>query len=171
MTRSNRILNRALILLVGVVAIAAGLALELPTFSPRLGLQTPKLAVPSDDVLWIVFAACVAVVVLSLLWMFTRGRGRTSELLVLGDPNGSITVDARVAGDLIADGLADHRDIASVGSGSYRMRGQRVLSLRVVIRPSADLPGVIRDVAQKIDELDVVLERRFPVLLQVVAGR
>jgi hypothetical protein len=164
------VLNRLLIALVGLVAIVTGLALEVPNFAPTLAIDAPHPAAPDHTVLWIALGACVVIVVLALLWMFTRGRGRTSDLLSVTDDHGSITVDTRVAADLVADALSDNRDIVSVGSGAYRMRGQEVLSLRVVARKGADLPTLIDSVGWAIDELDGVLERRVPVLLQVVSG-
>jgi hypothetical protein len=167
MTRSNRILNRLWIALVGLVAIATGVVLAAPRF---IGKGNLDIATPTTETLWIALAACVVIIVLALVWILSRGRGRASEVIELKDDAGSITIDARVAADLIADALHDNRDIVSVGSGSYRMRGSRVLSLRVVARKGANLPALIGAVGGAVDELDVVLERRIPVLLQVVSG-
>ena len=44
MTRSNRVLNRVLILLVGLVAIVAGIVLEVPNFAPILSLTVDEVA-------------------------------------------------------------------------------------------------------------------------------
>jgi hypothetical protein len=171
MTRSNRIANRTLILLVGIVAIATGLALGIPRFGSALSISLPKFSAPTPTALGIALGACVVVVGLAVAWIVTRGRGRTARLLSVPNSHGSITIDSRVAADLIADALAGNRDIVSVGSGSYSMRRQSVLSLRVVTRKGVDLPELIQSVGHAVDELDGVLERRVPVLLQIVSGR
>jgi hypothetical protein len=169
MTRSNRVLNRILILLVGVVAIVTGLAVALPAFAVNLGVSVPKFTAPHSDQLWISLGACLVIIVLSLIWIFTRGRGRTSVLLARTDDQGSITIDVHVAADLVAEALSDNRDVASVGSGAYLMRNERVLSLRLVTKRGADLPALISAVNEVIGEFDSLIESRIPVLLQVVS--
>lgn len=166
MTRSNRVLNRILIFLVGLVAIATGLVLELSA----LGIDEPAVATPTNAALWIALSACVIVIVLCLLWITTRGRGRTSQLLTLTDETGTITIDTRVAADLLTDALHGNPDVRSVGSGSWRMRGTTVLSLRLVTSRRTNLPTLIESVGRAVDDLDGALERRVPVLLQIVSG-
>jgi hypothetical protein len=165
-TRSNRILNRLLILQVGIVAIGVGGALELPV----LRIQPLTNWAPTTATLWACLVACLIIIVLSVLWIATRGRGRTSELLTLVDDTGSVTIDTRVAADLLADTLNDNPHVLSVGSGSYRVRGTTVLSLRVITSTGADLPALISSVGRAVEELDDVLERRVPVLLHLVSG-
>jgi hypothetical protein len=166
MTRSNRVVNRALLILVGLVATLFGLALVAPT----LGMQLPEIAAPTTPFLWWVAGGCLAVVILSLLWIVSRGRGRIPTIIQQSDASGSTTVDVRVTADLISEALADSPDILSVGAGAYRMRGSRVLSLRVDVRRGADLARVVGRVGTTIEALDGALETRIPVLLQVVSG-
>jgi hypothetical protein len=170
-TRSNRIGNRIIILLAGLVSVAVGVALALPRFGSYLTITAPTLSAPQPAALWIGLGACVGVIILSLLWMLTRGRGRTGTLLNQSDQAGSTTIDVHVAADLLSDALAGSRDVASIGSGAYRMRGQTMLSLRLVARNGAHLPTLIQSASNAVDELDEVLERRIPVLLHIVSER
>jgi hypothetical protein len=170
MTRSNRPLNRILLALVGLLLIAAGGYVIARAIG--VDLPAPPTVTAGGDAtgLWIAVAIAVVIIVLALAWAFTRGRGRISRLLVLPDVAGSITVDARVPGDLVADALDGNPGVVSVSSSGFRVRGSSVLSLRVTARRGADLASVIRAVDAAVGELDGVLEQRFPVLLQVVSG-
>jgi hypothetical protein len=149
MTRSNR----------GAYVLAPAASIDLPT----LGALAP-----TD--LWIAISAAVVLIVLAIAWIVTRGRGRISHLLVLSGENGTLTLETRVVADLIADALSGNADVVAVGSGGYRMRGSSVLSLRLTARRGADLATIIRSVGTAVDDLDIVLEQRIPVLLQVASG-
>ena len=76
----------------------------MPNFAPILSLTVPKLDAPDSAALWIGLGVCVVIILLALLWILTRGRGRTSDLITLTDDHGSITVDTRVAADLVTTG-------------------------------------------------------------------
>ncbi len=169
MTRSNRVGNRLIILLVGLVSIGVGVALELPRFGSTLSLAAPTAITLASSTLWIALAVCVGVIVLSVIWIVTRGRGRTAHLVAVTDTTGSTTIDARVVADLLSDALTGNRAVASIGSGAWRMRRQTVLSIRLVARKGAHVPDLIRSVGTAVEELDVVLERRIPILLQIVS--
>lgn len=166
MTRSNRFINRFLIGLIGLVLIAAGGYV----LARAAHVVLPSLPTPSVTALWVAAATSVVLILLALAWVFTRGHGRISHLLVLTDPEGSITVDTRVAADLIADALAGNPDVVSVSSTGFRVRRSSVLSLRVTARRGADLATVIRTIGVAVSQLDDVLEQQFPVLLQVTAS-
>jgi hypothetical protein len=166
MTRSNRFINRFIIGLLGLLLIAAGGYV----LARATGVVLPAVPQPSLTALWVAAATSAVLIVLSLAWILTRGRGRISHLLVLDETDGSITVDTRVAADLVADALAGNPDVVAVSSTGFRVRRSSVLSLRVTARRGADLATVIRAVGEAVSQLDDVLEQQFPVLLQVSAG-
>ncbi|NEM91623.1 hypothetical protein [Galbitalea soli] len=170
MTRSNRVVNRIILFVVGLTALAGGAVLLLPLLGRAAPLRLPAPDTLAPATLAIVSVATAIVVVLSVAWIVTRGRGRTSQLLVVPGEAGVLTLDSRVAADLVADALAHNADVVSVGSAGFRMRGRTVLSLRVVARRAADLSSLVAAVSEAIGALDAILDTRLPVLLQVVPG-
>ena len=165
MTRSNRIMNRLILLVLGLVMIAAAAYV---VGARPLGL--PDIPKPSVAALWAIVGGAVVVIVLSLIWIFSRGRGRIRHLIEAQSPDGSVTIDAHLVADLVGDALADQPDVVGVSSTGFRMRGRSVLSLRVTARRGADLARVIREVDTAVDQLDGVLEQQLPILLQVTGA-
>ncbi len=159
-------MNRILLAVVGLSMIAAGGYV----LARAMGVGLPGIPRPDDATLWIALAAAALLVALCLAWVLTRGRGRISRLLVVVDHGGTTVIETTVAADLMADALAADPDIVTVSSTGFRMRGSSVLSIRVTARRGADLAAVIRTVGATVENLDGVLEQRFPVLLQVASG-
>jgi len=165
MTRSNRIVNRLILLVLGLVLIAAAAYVA---GGRALGL--PRIPNPSVGVLWAIVGGAVVVIVLSLVWILSRGRGRIRHLIEDESSDGSLTIDAHLVADLVGDALADQPDVTAVSSTGFRMRGRSVLSLRVTVRRGADLARVIRAVDTAVAQLDGVLEQQLPILLQVTGA-
>lgn len=171
MTRSNRGLNRFILALVGLVLIAVAAWVANRAY-PVIDL--PAVPVPDRTVLWIISAAALALVLLSLAWIVTRGRGRTSAVLTATDDSGTVSIDARVAADLIAQDLEALADVVSVSSTAFRSTGRKrsgvALELRVVARRHADLRHLVDTVTRSVESFDEALETRIPVLLHVATG-
>ena len=171
MTRSNRTLNRLLLALVGLLFIAVAAWVANRGYPV---LDVPAVPVPEDDALWIVAASALVVVILSLVWIFTRGRGRASAVITATDETGTVSIDARVAADLISHDLAALADVVSVSSTAFRTTGSATsaiaLELRVVARRSADLRHLVDTVTRSVEQFDEVIESRIPVLLHVATG-
>jgi len=165
MTRSNRIANRLILLVLGLVLIAAAAYVA---GGPALGL--PRIPTPSVGALWAIVGGAVVVIVLSLAWILSRSRGRIRHLIEDESPDGALTIDAHLVADLVGDALADQPDVTAVSSTGFRMRGRPVLSLRVTVRRGADLARVIRAVDTAVAQLDGVLEQQLPILLQVTGA-
>ena len=161
MTRSNRPLNRLILALVGLVLITAAAAIWL--------LEPATLTITATG-LWITAAALLVVVILSALWIFSRGRGQVRTLIRRPDEVGAASIEARVVADLIADDLARVPDVVAVTAAAFRVRGEVALELRVTTRGAADIRLVVDSVERAITELDDVLETRIPVLLHVASG-
>jgi len=170
MTRSNRLLNRVILALVGLVLIVAA-AWVANRYYPVIDIS--PISAPSGRNLWIVAGIALGVVILSLAWILTRGRGRTGAIVTATDDTGSVSIDARVAADLISHDLAALADVVSVSSTAFRTGARSTptaLELRVVTRRSADLPTVITTVTRSVEQFDTALETRLPVLLHVASG-
>ncbi|MBK4348209.1 hypothetical protein [Lacisediminihabitans changchengi] len=165
MTRSNRILNRVILAVLGLVLIAAAAYV-----AGGSGLGLPNIPKPSVGVLWAIVGGAVVVIVLSLIWILSRGRGRIRHLIEAESADGSVTIDALLVADLVGDALADQPDVVAVSSTGFRMRRRSVLSLRVTARRGADLARVIRAVDTAVEQLDGVLEQQLPVLLHVTGA-
>jgi hypothetical protein len=170
MTRSNRLLNRIILALVGLSLIAVAVWVA-NRYYPVVDID--PLSAPTGRNLWIVAGIALGMAILSLVWILTRGRGRTSSIVTATDDTGSVSIDARVAADLIAHDLAALAEVVSVSSTAFRTGARSTpaaLELRVVTRRSADLPTVVRTVTTSVEQFDAALETRLPVLLHVASG-
>lgn len=167
MTRSNRVLNRLGLAVVGLLflAVAAWIGNRYLEFVPAFDLE-----VPDATGLWIIAAACAVAIVLAIAWIVTRGRGRARTLLTATDDEGHGSIEARVAADLISEDLARVADIVDVTARAFRVRDQTVLELVVTTRRAADVRLVIDSVGRAVAALDGVLATRIPVLLHVASG-
>lgn len=171
MTRSNRGLNRVILALVGLVFIAIAAWVVNRAYPV---IEVPALPVPDATASWIIAASALVVVLLSLAWIATRGRGRTHAVLTATDGTGTVSIDARVAADLIAQDLAALADVVSVSSSAFLTTGRKrsgiALELRVVARRHADLRHLVDTVTRSVESFDEALETRIPVLLHVATG-
>ena len=171
MTRSNRGLNRIILALVGLVFIALAAWVANRAYPV---IELPAVPDPDTTVLWIIAASALVIVLLSLGWIISRGRGRTSAVLTASDDTGTVAIDARVAADLIAQDLEALADVVSVSSTAFRTTGRAqsgvALELRVVARRHADLRHLVDTVTRSVESFDEALETRIPVLLHVATG-
>ena len=167
MTRSNRLLNRGILVLVALVLLAGAAWVA----NRELGLVAiDRVAELGAPVLWVVASSCLVLIVLAIGWIVTRGGGHTRTLAVMSDDDGAGAVEARVAADLVSDDLARVPDIVDVTARAFRVRGETVLELGVTTRRAADLRLVVDSVGRSVAALDEVLDSRIPVLLHVASG-
>ena len=171
MTRSNRGLNRIILGVVGLLLIALAAWVANRAYPV---IELPTVPTPEGATLWIIAASALVVVLLSLAWIVTRGRGRTHAVLTATDDSGTVSIDARVAADLIAQDLEALADVVSVSSSAFRTTGRKrsgiALELRVVARRHADLRHLVDTVTRSVESFDNALETRIPVLLHVATG-
>jgi hypothetical protein len=165
MTRSNRFVNRLLLLLVGLASLAAGawLALRTEPLASRSPIALPDIPQFSTTGWWIVAASALAAAVLATAWAVTRGRGRVDAVVRTPD----LTISARVAADLLEPALLAQPDVAAVRTRVFRVRGRRAIEVRVATRPGAALPPVIETARRAVAVLDAALELTTPVALHV----
>ncbi|MFJ6653789.1 hypothetical protein ACIQLJ_13450 [Microbacterium sp. NPDC091313] len=164
MTKSNRFLNRLLLLVVGLGFIAVGAVIVLPQIT---GAPLP-LTVSADDplVTWGVIAAAAIVLIIAIAWISTRGRGRTRYAVATSD----VRVDASAVADVVRDALSKAPDVAGVKVAGYTVRRRRVLAVTVLTRRHPDLEALVRDIRTATDRMDAVLGAKVPAVVHVTTG-
>ncbi|WP_438352338.1 hypothetical protein [Microbacterium sp. CJ88] len=173
MTSTNRTLNRVILLLLGVVALAGGAALALPLLPavtawigiPLLAWIPPLPDLTDPTVLWILAAGLVAVLVLAVAWIATRGRGRTSRAI---DADGIVVDDTALAGILRAE-LDASPDVLSVAAQGYRRAGGAVL-VNVQTRSRANLLVLLTQLRAAVATADTTLGADVPLVIHVTTG-
>lgn len=165
MTRSNRSLNRFLLLVTGLAALALAAALALPWTPWRSAVRYPYLT-GDATALWLVAAAAVVVVVLCAAWIASRGRGRTRAALETGDTE----IDAAVVASLLRARLGANPDVAAVSASAYRRRRARIVLVQVQTRPAPDLGLLTDDVHAAVAGLHRDLGAAVPVVVHLTSG-
>lgn len=169
MTKSNRLLNRLILLLLGLVLLASATALAIPFLAPQAtAWRVDDLAGPLGDatVLWIAAAVATVLVVLSATWMFTRGRGRTPAAVETDD----VRIDTGAVRDVLRHRLAGVTDIVDLDAASYLVRRERIVEVRVQVRRRADLARVMTEARRAVDEVDRMLGTQLPFLVHLTTG-
>lgn len=175
MTKSNRTLNRVILLVLGLVAVVAGLVIGagvLPAVRDALaGYVTlpDRVEVPTES-LWIVAAACAVVVVLALVWIVTRGRGGTSVAVRERSGDDAVTVNVALVRDVLDHELRGVHDVVGSRVDTYLVRRQRAARVRVAVRRGGDAVTVLEAVDRALAVLDRTLGRPVPVLVHLTGG-
>jgi hypothetical protein len=175
MTKSNRTLNRIILFVLGLVAIVIGLAVGagvLPAVRDALRpyVTFPRsLDVPASS-LWIIAAVCAVVIVLALLWVFTRGGGGTAVAVRERSGDDAVTVNVALVRDVIEHELDGVRDVVSSRVDTYLVRRQRAARIRVAVRRGGDAVTVLDAVDRAVSVLDRTLGRQIPVLVHLTGG-
>lgn len=175
MNATNRALNRAGILIVGLVLLVVGAAVAVVAAVPSWlqGWQdgAATLAVPFDPAetatLAIVVAACVLAIVLLAVFVVRQGRGHTRTLVRRGGSSGEVVVDAKVAATLIEAALENHPAIESVSVSGYRVRRTPALKIALSVRRGSS-PTDVRDAVDGVvARWDALLGSEVPVLVTI----
>jgi hypothetical protein len=175
MTKSNRTLNRIILFVLGVVAIVVGVVVGagvLPAVRDAISgsVEFPRsLDVPASS-LWIVVAACAVVIVLALVWVFTRGGGGTSVAVRERSGDDAVTVNVALVRDVVEHELDGVRDVVGSRVDTYLVRRQRAARIRVAVRRGGDAVTVLDAVDRAVAVLDRTLGRQVPVLVHLTGG-
>jgi hypothetical protein len=177
-TRSNRALNRIILLVLGLVALIVAAALALPMLPSGSVPRSVRDATSPDGLTrlapavtleWIAAVVALVIIVVAVAWMATRGRGRTRVAI-----DGELGVDSRVADELIRDALSREPDVIASSVVAFRVRRRPVLRINVEARRGADLRRLTDAVHTAVEGLDVALgsdtAHRLPVVVQVTSG-
>ncbi|TFB75897.1 hypothetical protein E3O06_04460 [Cryobacterium glaciale] len=189
MNNTNRALNRSLILVAGLLLLAAATMLGLLATPTAIAdawgrvadsvrttvagwLQATPLAATGHSWLWIAALALLAVVVGLLLGFIVRqGRGHSGRLISEQTTDwGSTQVDSAVAEQMLQEALTERPEFLSTRVSTYRVARGAVLKISVTCRRGRDPADVVRIVEQALTALDDLLGLRIPALLQISGG-
>ncbi|MBF4588345.1 hypothetical protein [Curtobacterium sp. VKM Ac-2887] len=175
MTKSNRTMNRIILFVLGLVAVVVGLTIGAGVVPAVQDAIKPTVDLPSSlDVpassLWTVAAACAVVIVLALVWVFTRGGGGTSVAVRERSGEDAVTVNVALVRDVVEHELAGVRDVVGSRVDTYLVRKQRAARIRVAVRRGGDAVSVLDAVDRAVAVLDRTLGRQVPVLVHLTGG-
>lgn len=198
MTGSTRVASRILLVVSGVVLLAAAalvLALSgaVPAFSDDPGVSG-MLDVVTDGFAALEASPLVAFVTAGValaltLWLIgfatSRGRGRTDVALVIGEGEDRVTITATAIGDILTHALGASTAVESLDASAYRVSrgrlrrsgfdaprgGGSALLVTATVRSGASPVTARRDVARAVAALDAALERELPVVTHLRATR
>jgi len=188
MNATNRALNRAFILIVGLVLLGVGSLAAVAAATPdglaawtegsarvtdSLGAAVASAPLAFSASSWILVAgAGVAVLIAVLLAVFVlrQGRGHTRTVLRHAGDGGEIAVDSDVVHSSIERALREHPGVASVSVSSYRVRGTGAVKIDIGVRRGVS-PADVRDAADAVvADWDALLGESLPVLITINAG-
>lgn len=188
MNDTNRTLNRVLLAVVGLAALAASAAAMLLLTVPSAQHSWANAAhgtVTSVDrafgrPLWpgstvsgaalIALGAAVVFALLLIAFALRQGHGTTSTVVTVRTDDGSAEIDAAVPAALLLDRLRDVAGVASVGVSAYRVRRTPALKVTVRCRRGAS-PRLIADALDDaVERLHAHLGAPIPVFAQLVGG-
>ncbi|MBF4631005.1 hypothetical protein ITJ42_07245 [Clavibacter michiganensis subsp. phaseoli] len=189
MTSTNRALNRLLVIVVGLVLIAAGVALGAGSLLP--GVQSSVSGAASDAkqpvgdalsggqpwILWVVALVALVLIVVLAWFALRQGHGRTGTLVRLEGgrdastpTGGSVVIDAKVAEQLLGDALRDDSAIVSVDVTAFEVAHATTLRVTAVARRGVSPVAVRRTVDEAVGRLDAVIGTEVPVVIQITGG-
>lgn len=186
MKKTNRTLNRLVLLLTGLLlAIAAALVLlpMLPVqFDPvQQVLQAAqrqwqvlddqqlqigsRQQVPAS--LAVLVGAAVVVIVLLAVFVSTR-RSRTRRTAAeFSQPDGRTVADRRVVAALIAEPIEARADVIAARTTVRTWKKAPALEVEIRVRRGADLARVLGDAQQRLAEWESLSGERMPVLVHL----
>lgn len=189
MTSTNRALNRLLVIVIGLVLIAVGVALGagslLPDVQSTVSGAASDAKQPVGDalsggqpwILWVVALAALALIALLAWFALRQGHGRTGTLVrIEGGTGGStptggaIVIDARVAEQLLESSLGDDGGIVSVDVTAFEVGHVTTLRVTAVARRGVSPVAIRRTVDEAVSRLDAVLGTEVPVVIQITGG-
>lgn len=170
MTSSNRLLNRVILLLVGATALGAAGLLVLPLLPASAdgvrGAVEPIVAwLAVDSAGWWIAGAAAAIAALSIAWIASRGRGRTSEAV----STDGIVVDDTVVAGILRRGLASDPDVLGVSAHAFRRSGGVVL-VHVETRSRANLTALLARVRSAVADADRTIGLAVPLVIHLTTG-
>jgi hypothetical protein len=173
MTASNRVLNRVILVVVGLALIAAGVIALAATVHlvslPRL--SDAQSALTSSAMLWSIAGGAAIVVIASLAWIVTRGRGHTNRLISSRKADGSVQFDRRYIEDALSARLSAQRDVSAVSVAAFRHRTELLARLTITVRRGSDIAPIVTAARLSIASLDEELGTTVPIIVHLVPAR
>ncbi|AYG03132.1 hypothetical protein [Gryllotalpicola protaetiae] len=189
MNNTNRALNRAVVIVIGLLTLLVGAALIAIATAPgvRDGYRTAAPRIHGGITGWfrttplfgtgtswgwiLVVAALVLIVVLLLAFIFRQGHGHYDVLLREDTTSsGSTVIGAGVAEQAIQHDLDDRAEILASHISTYDVRGTTVLKISVTCRRGESPRQLAQQVEHTLAALDTLLGRQIPALIQISGG-
>ncbi|MEN0083175.1 MAG: hypothetical protein AAGC66_00270 [Leifsonia sp.] len=188
MNASNRALNRILLGLVGLIALAVTAAvvamIVVPGFNRQWAGSARSVLATADDVfarpLWsgtrisvaalVALGAALVFVLLLAVFVLRHGRGGTSTVLSLHSPDGLTEIDTSVPAALLENLLTPVPGVAGVSVSAYQVHREPVLKVTVRCRRGASartIANALDDAATRVQD---VLGVPTPVFAQLIGG-
>lgn len=191
MTTTNRFANRLFLIVLGVISLAVGLFVA-ATALPGAPLLRDWLTTARDAqstalsntraggnepfdgsyLPWLLAVLCLLIVIIALVAIVTRGRGRTDRVVDLDENAGRVIVSSSFAETALVDALSSRRDVASVSVVAYELKGAPALKIRLRLTAGSAPTDAVQAASGAVRGLDRVLggEAEIPVLVEVVGA-
>lgn len=186
MNDTNRALNRAFVLVVGLVLLLGGALVAVGALLPEVQRPVADAAEqatgPTTDaleaqpwILWVAAAVALLLVLLLLWFVLRRGGGRTGELLVVPvqderPGSGTVTVSTKVAAQAIEEALSEEESLVAVDVVAFDVKGTTVLRVKADARRGASPADVRRTVEAVVERWDEALGQQTPVVVEIAGG-
>lgn len=184
MTTTNRLANRLVLLLAGLLLLALGslaVLANVPQTAPTLiglvdrgrdELQRVVEAAGTTTVHTIALAIAVVVALLALLVAVNRGRGRVATVVDRdsGQLPGSVELGTPYLQAALTDALGRRPDLLTADLSAWRDAGRTTLLIRARPRAGAPVRAVIEEIRDAVQGIDALLDRPVPVLLHVASS-
>lgn len=188
MNAANRVLNRGVLLLTGLLLAGAGAIALLYGIRPDwarpwiswldgavadVTANVAALRLPLGGgaelrgIAVVLLIAAVVVLMIAVLFLFTTRRGRTHDVLRLSSARGRTVVDRNVVDALLRRPLNARHDVLAVRTAAYTVRGAPAVALAVTVRKGAPLGAVLDAADVAVRRCDEVLGARMPVLVHL----
>ena len=189
MSATSRLLNRALLLVGGLVLVASGAAAILtgaagwtrswlPADSVTAALspiRTWAATLPRTfgvpGAVSVTAAVATLLVILLVVFVITRGGGRTRTVLRLQTDEGATSVDHDLPEAMLARALGERPDVFSARTSVYRVKGEPAIRLTMTMRRGADLARVLSAAELAVREWDTFAGREIPVIVHLADQR
>lgn len=192
MNATNRGTNRTVLLLAGLLLLAAGACTVLTSVWPVAAQNWEAWA--GTAVSWMqgadessrlseattvsgltigVLAVLLVIVVVAVVVIVRAGGGRSSVVIreESGDgAQGSVVIRQRFASDAITHSLASRSEILTSRVSASRVRGEDVLHVSVTPRQNTSPVDVAETVTRLVDNLTVLTGRETPTLISIRSG-
>jgi hypothetical protein len=190
MNSTNRFLNRALVIVVGLVlVIVGGAAIAVVTLPAAADWVDSATAATVDGVknalVWLgqeptatssvlliaLLVVAVIIVILAFGYIFGQGGGRIHR--IISGPKtswGTTVVESSVAEHAIKDALDQEPEFASSRVTAYRVRSTPTLAVTVSCRRGVSPSDAVARVTDTLRALDAVLGEEIPAYIQVQGG-
>lgn len=189
MNATNRVLNRAFVLVIGLLSLGLGaVAVALvavpdflrgweqtaPSVTGTLSAVLADTALAGTGMSWVPLAglAAAAVLVLTLAVFIARqGHGRTHRLITAAPTeDGTTIVDGAVAEQMLTADLRERAEFDAVAVSTHEVHGEPVLKVSAAVRHGVAARDAITVIERSVHGLDSLLGAEIPVLVQLNGG-